>query len=73
MAKAKAVNDPNLLRPLVLTGPAVEEDRKVKDENDARKPNEEEWLKRAVAQNGASSAAEVEFFATLRSRIEDAK
>jgi hypothetical protein len=73
MAKAKAISDPNLLKPLVLTGAAVEEDRKVKDQNDSHKPNEGEWLERAIAQNGATSAAEVTFFSTLRARVKDVK
>jgi hypothetical protein len=73
MANAKATNDPNLLKPLVLSGQAVEEDRKVKDQNDSNKPDESEWLKRAKAQNSATSAIEVSFFATLRERVKDAK
>jgi hypothetical protein len=73
MATVKATKDANLLKPLVLSGSAVEEDRKVKDQNDANKPDESEWLKRAKAQNGASSAIEVSFFTTLRERVKGAK
>ena len=73
MAKAKAVNDPNLLRPLVLTGEAVDRDRAVKDQNDSVKPDEGDWLERAFAQNTASSKVEVEFFTTLRGRMKAAK
>lgn len=70
---AKASNDPNLLKPFVLTGQAVEEDRNVKDQNDSVKPNENDWLTRALAQDGAATTVEVEFFSVLRSRIKDAK
>jgi hypothetical protein len=72
-AKAKATSDPNLFKPLVLTGEAVERDRTVKDHNDSKKPNEGEWLHRAAAQAEDMAAAEVSFFATLRSRMKDAK
>jgi hypothetical protein len=70
---AKAARDPNLLKPLNLNGEAAERDRKVKDENDAVKPNEAEWLARAAEQDSTTSAFEVEFFATLRSRMKTAK
>jgi hypothetical protein len=66
---AKATNDPNLLKPMVLNGPAVERDRKVKDQNDSVKPNEADWLARALAQDTEASKSEVAFFATLRSRM----
>lgn len=70
---AKASNDPNLLKPLLLTGKAVEEDQKVKDQNDSVKPDENDWLARALAQDDAATTVEVEFFSVLRSRIEGAK
>jgi hypothetical protein len=73
MAKAKATNDPNLFKPLTLNGPAVDRDRAVKDHNDSVKPNEDDWLGRALAQDDDTSASEVSFFATLRSRMKDAK
>jgi len=66
---AKATKDPNLFKPLELNGPAVERDRQVKDQNDAVKPNEAEWLKHAATQDAEISAFEVKFFATLRSRM----
>jgi hypothetical protein len=62
--------DPNLLRPLVLSGPAVERDRRVKDQNDSVRPDEVVWFEKALAQDAEISASEVEFFATLRSRID---
>ena len=60
--------DANLLRPLILSGPAVERDRGVKDPNDAVRPDEQLWYERALAQDAEISASEMEFFATLRSR-----
>jgi hypothetical protein len=66
---AATKTDPNLLRPLVLSGPAVERDRRVKDLNDSVKPDEEVWYEKALAQDAEISASEVEFFATLRGRI----
>ena len=73
MAKAKATNDPNLLKPFVFEGPAVERDHAVKDQNDAVRADETAWLKRALAQNDQASESEVGFFATLRGRMKDAK
>jgi hypothetical protein len=73
MSKAKAVDDPNLLKPLVLNGPAVERDRAVKDQNNSVKPNEDDWLSRAFEQDDNASAAEVSFFATLRGRMSGQK
>jgi hypothetical protein len=68
MAAAKNA-DPNLLRPLVLSGPAVERDRRVKDQSDSIRPNENVWFEKALAQDAEISASEVEFFATLRGRM----
>ena len=68
MATAKNA-DSNLLRPLVLNGPAVERDRRVKDQSDSIRPNENVWFEKALAQDAEISASEVEFFATLRSRM----
>jgi hypothetical protein len=65
--------DPNLLRPLVLGGPAVERDREVRDESDLIRANENVWFEKALAQDAEISASEVEFFATLRGRIGGAK
>jgi hypothetical protein len=73
MAKAKANNDPNLFQPLVFKGPAVERDHEVKDQNDAVKADETEWLKRALAQNDKASTSELDFFAVLRGRMKGAK
>jgi len=61
--------DPNLLRPPVLSGPAVERDRCIRDLNDSTRPEEDVWYKKALAQDAEISASEVEFFATLRNRI----
>jgi len=66
---AQATKDPNLFKPLILNGPAVERDRQVKDQNDAVRPSEQEWLRQAAAQEEEMSASEVEFFATLRDRM----
>jgi hypothetical protein len=66
MAHAKA--DVELLKPLVLEGPAVERDAKVKDHNDSQKPEEDTWLKNALHQSAAVEASEQDFFATLRKR-----
>lgn len=70
---AKAINDPNLLQPLVFEGPAVERDHAVKDQNDAVKADEGAWLKRALAQSDQASKTEIGFFATLRGRMKGAK
>jgi hypothetical protein len=67
---AAANADPNLLRPLVLSGPAVERVRRVKDKNDSTRPDEEGCFEKALAQDAEISASEVEFFATLRSRMD---
>jgi hypothetical protein len=73
MTTATTTADPNLLRPFVLSGPAVERDRRVKDKNDSFRPDEEVWFEKALAQDAEISASEVEFFANLRRRMEDSK
>jgi hypothetical protein len=60
--------DPRLLEPFVLAGPAVERDRSVKDNNNAEKTNEENWLEAAERMDSDMSAAEVDFFAEMRRR-----
>jgi hypothetical protein len=65
--------DPNLLRPLVLGGPAVERDRQVRDQSDLIRASDTVWFEKALAQDAEISASEVEFFATLRRRMGGAK
>jgi len=66
-----AESDANLLKPQVLSGDAVLRESRVKDLNHAPVPDEEEWYKRALAQDAEITASQEVFFATLRERIEN--
>jgi hypothetical protein len=62
-------NDPKLLEPLVLSGPAVERDERVRDKNNAPCADEGEWIQNLKIQNDSISKAEAGFFAELHRRI----
>lgn len=58
-----------LAGPIPFSGPAVERDARVRDQNDGKRPIEDEWIARAEAQADEISAAEVAFFEELRRRL----
>jgi len=60
--------DPRLLVEFELTGPAVERDRSVKDNNNAGKTIEQEWIEAGRRLDAEISASEVEFFEEMRRR-----
>lgn len=61
--------DPALLKPQVLGGPAVAQDKSVKDFNHSEPPVEDGWLDQFDAQSEAFADCETEFLATLRGNI----
>jgi hypothetical protein len=68
MSNVNAKNEASLLRPQVLSGPAVVRDNSIKDLNHSPVPEEEVWYKNSLAQDAEISASEVEFFKALRSQ-----
>jgi hypothetical protein len=71
MSNASAKDDASLLRPQILSGPAVVRDDSIKDLNHSPTPDEEVWYKNSLAQDAEISASEVEFFKVLRSQKKD--
>lgn len=65
------IDNQRLLQPTLLTGPAVDRVRAIKDKNNAEKTDEELWAENGRRLDAEISDIEKGFFATFKSRIDE--